>query len=62
MQDPKSTKGLVERAIVRVVTPGTLTEDSLLDDRRPNHLLAVTDDGHFVVSFFGTGFVTGYEP
>src|SRR5262245_11267495 len=41
MQDPKEAKGLVERQIVRVVTPGTLTEDNLLEDRRPNHLAAV---------------------
>ncbi|MGE3172389.1 MAG: DNA mismatch repair protein MutS [Planctomycetota bacterium] len=40
MQDPKEAKGVVERQVVRVVTPGTLTEDSLLDDRRPNHLVA----------------------
>ncbi|MFO1077654.1 MAG: DNA mismatch repair protein MutS [Planctomycetota bacterium] len=41
MQDPKDAKGVVERAVVRVVTPGTLTEDNLLDDRRANHLCAV---------------------
>ncbi|MBL9076867.1 MAG: DNA mismatch repair protein MutS [Planctomycetes bacterium] len=41
MQDPKEAKGVVERDVVRVVTPGTLTEDHLLDDRRQNHLVAV---------------------
>ena len=41
MQDPKEAKGIVERAVVRVVTPGTLTEDNLLDVRRNNHLAAV---------------------
>ena len=41
MQDPKEAKGVVERAVVRVVTPGTLTEDNLLDGRRSNHLAAV---------------------
>ncbi|MFN8823598.1 MAG: DNA mismatch repair protein MutS [Planctomycetota bacterium] len=41
MQDPKDAKGVVERAVVRVVTPGTLTEDNLLDGRRDNHLAAV---------------------
>ncbi len=40
MQDPKEAKGVVERQVVRVVTPGTLTEDTLLEDRRPNHLVA----------------------
>ncbi|MBX3462066.1 MAG: DNA mismatch repair protein MutS [Planctomycetes bacterium] len=41
LQDPKDAKGLVERDVVRVVTPGTLTEDHLLDGRRSNHLAAV---------------------
>ncbi|MHC5064791.1 MAG: DNA mismatch repair protein MutS [Planctomycetota bacterium] len=41
MQDPKEAKGVVDREVVRVVTPGTLTEDNLLDDRRSNHLAAL---------------------
>jgi DNA mismatch repair protein MutS len=41
LQDPKDAKGVVERAVVRVVTPGTLTEDNLLDGRRDNHLAAL---------------------
>lgn len=40
VQDPKDAKGVVERKVVRVVTPGTLTEDSMLQDGRPNHLAA----------------------
>ncbi len=39
--DPALAKGLVERRVVRVVTPGTLTEQALLDDRRDAVLLAV---------------------
>ncbi|HEX5051552.1 MAG TPA: DNA mismatch repair protein MutS [Planctomycetota bacterium] len=42
MQDPREAKGVVERAVVRVVTAGTLTEDTLLDDRRANHLAAAS--------------------
>ncbi|MDO8348674.1 MAG: DNA mismatch repair protein MutS, partial [Planctomycetota bacterium] len=42
MQDPREAKGVVDRAVVRVVTPGTLTEDSLLDEARSNHLAAIT--------------------
>ena len=42
MEDPATVKGRpVRREVVRVVTPGTLTEDSFLDPRRPNHLAAV---------------------
>jgi DNA mismatch repair protein MutS len=41
VEDPALAKGLVRREVTRVVTPGTLTEDDLLDPRRPNHLAAV---------------------
>lgn len=40
--DPAKSKGPVERKVVRVVTPGTLTEDSLLEARRNNLLTAIT--------------------
>lgn len=39
-------KGLVARAVTRVVTPGTVVEPALLDEKRPNYLAAVVvDDG-----------------
>src|SRR5262245_6116664 len=41
VEDAALAKGLVKREVVRVVTPGTLTEDELLDPRRPTHLAAV---------------------
>jgi DNA mismatch repair protein MutS len=37
----RGAKSLVERAVIRVVTPGTLTEDSLLEARRHNFLAAL---------------------
>ena len=40
--DPAASKGPVERKVVRVVTPGTLSDEALLDDRLNNYLLAVT--------------------
>ncbi|WP_104657897.1 DNA mismatch repair protein MutS [Ralstonia insidiosa] len=39
--DPATTKGPVERKVVRVVTPGTLTDAALLSDKINNHLLAI---------------------
>ena len=39
--DPALAKGLVERRIVRVVTPGTVTDEALLEERRDNLLLAI---------------------
>ena len=39
--DPASSKGLVERKVTRIVTPGTVTENELLDYGRDNFLLAI---------------------
>ncbi len=39
--DPALAKGLVERKVVRVVTPGTVTDEALLDERRDTLLMAV---------------------
>ena len=43
--DPATSRGLVDREVVRVVTPGTLIEDSLLDQKANNYLAAVVMDG-----------------
>src|SRR5574340_1002851 len=40
--DPGATKGPMERAVSRIVTPGTLTDAALLDDRRDSLLLAAS--------------------
>jgi DNA mismatch repair protein MutS len=46
MEDPRNVKGRpLRREVVRVVTPGTLTEDDLLDPRRANHLIALVPPG-----------------
>ncbi|MEW5837766.1 MAG: DNA mismatch repair protein MutS [Pseudomonadota bacterium] len=39
--DPAASKGPVERKVVRIVTPGTLTDEALLEDKRDNLLAAV---------------------
>ena len=41
VEDPKLAKGLVKREVSRIVTPGTLTDDALLDPRESNFLAAV---------------------
>ncbi|MBM4001427.1 MAG: DNA mismatch repair protein MutS [Planctomycetes bacterium] len=41
MEDPRKATGLVKREVTRVVTPGTLTDDCLLDPRESNYLAAV---------------------
>ena len=40
-EDPSKTKGLVKRDVVRVITPGTVIEDSMLDESRNNFLCSV---------------------
>ena len=42
LSDPATSKGLVDRDVVRVVTPGTVFEDSLLDQKANNYLAAVS--------------------
>ncbi len=39
--DPALAKGLVERRVVRIVTPGTVTDEALLDERRDTLLMAI---------------------
>ena len=43
-EDPATAKGLVRREIVRVVTPGTVLESSMLDEGRNNYLCAIYCD------------------
>jgi len=44
MEDPKTAKGVVKRDVVRIVTPGTLTDDMLLEDKKDNFLCAIDLD------------------
>ncbi len=41
VEDAAQAKGLVKREVTRVVTPGTVTEDDLLEPGKPNHLVAL---------------------
>jgi len=43
--DPATSKGPVERKVVRIVTPGTLTDSALLEEKRDNLLLALHESG-----------------
>jgi DNA mismatch repair protein MutS len=45
VEDPKLAKGLVKRDVIRVVTPGTLTDEELLDPKTANYLAAVVEVG-----------------
>ena len=63
VEDPKFAKGLVRREITRIVTPGTVTEDGLLDETANNYVAAVSglglalldlSTGEFSVEGFGS--------
>ena len=41
VEDPKAAKGIVKRDVIRVITPGTALENSLLDDGLNNYLCAI---------------------
>ncbi|MDQ2070434.1 DNA mismatch repair protein MutS [Natronospira bacteriovora] len=46
--DPATSKGPVERKVVRIITPGTVTDEALLEERRDNLLTAIHHrDGHW---------------
>ena len=50
--DPATSKGPVERKVVRILTPGTLTDDALLQDRKENLLVSLHQDqeGYFGIA------------
>ena len=41
MEEPDPKKKIIHREVNRIVTPGTVTDDALLDPRAPNHLIAL---------------------
>ena len=43
LEDPKQAKGLVKRGVVRVVTPGTVIDSSMLSDSGSNYLMTVVE-------------------
>ena len=45
VEDPKTAKGLVKREVVRIVTPGTIIEENMLDDKKNNYLGVIFSDG-----------------
>jgi DNA mismatch repair protein MutS len=53
MEDPAEAKGVIRREVTRLVTPGTLTDEALLDEATENQLAAVQfiDDDHVALAF-----------
>ena len=45
VEDPKTAKGIVKREVIRVVTPGTVVDEELLDDKTNNYLAVIYMNG-----------------
>lgn len=45
LSDPATTKGMLERAVVRVITPGTVMEEEILDEKSSNYIASIYTDG-----------------
>lgn len=51
VEDPKQAKGIVKREVIRVVTPGTVIESNLLEEKKNNYIMAIYKSG----LYFGIG-------
>ena len=49
LEDPKQAKGIVKRGVIRVVTPGTVIESNLLDEKKNNYIMSI----YKTVTYFG---------
>lgn len=47
VEDPALAKGIVRREVIRVITPGTVTDSSMLDDKKNNYLMSVYKSGFY---------------
>ena len=45
LEDPKKAKGIVKRGVIRVVTPGTLVESNMLEERKNNFIMSIFKSG-----------------
>ncbi|MBL7573107.1 DNA mismatch repair protein MutS [Staphylococcus saccharolyticus] len=51
MEDPKQTKGMVKREVVRIVTPGTVMEQGGVDEKQNNYILSFIMNSEFALSY-----------
>ena len=45
LEDPKLTKGMVKRDVIRIITPGTVIESNMLDEKKNNYIMSVFKKG-----------------
>ncbi len=53
--DPATSKGPVERKVVRIVTPGTVSDEALMDEHRDNWLMAITQQQRYGLACLDMG-------
>lgn len=46
LEDPSKAKGIVKRDVVRIITPGTVLESSMLDEKSNNYIVSIFKEGH----------------
>ena len=47
LEDPKNTKGMVKRGVVKIVTPGTVLDETVLDEKKNNYIMSIYKQGLF---------------
>ena len=47
LEDPKNVKGIVKRDVIRVVTPGTIIESNMLEERKNNYIMSIYKEESF---------------
>ena len=58
LEDPKTTKGIVKRGVIKIVTPGTVVESNMLEERKNNYIMAIYKTGIYfgiAISDISTG-------
>jgi len=60
VEDPRTAKGVVKRDVVRIVTPGTLTDDMLLENKKDNFLCAIDLDAKGYAALSWVDISTGH--
>ncbi len=58
LEDPKATKGIVKRGVIKVVTPGTVVESNMLEERKNNYIMSIYKAGLYygiAISDISTG-------
>ena len=58
LEDPKTAKGIVDRGVIKIVTPGTVVESNMLEERKNNYIMSIYKTGLYfgvAISDISTG-------